>query len=425
MEVAARGRDRGQLWSQIGGQNVALRMVGDSPLAAEALAGIAPRLQALLARFVKARRAGDLIEDDAAGLETLRDLARLSVVGLLARADVEVERAHAALSDRSKDLFLRRIAGELERKPLRLNSDDHRRKVIELLRNVGVSTHYELLRVDRHADEQAIHQGYVELASLAHPLHAEKLGLEGKGAALDLLFEAATEAYLVLSHPDRRRAYDRDLSPDPGGGPASEERRKEKAGIAREMYGRARRLAMEHEFHAVLELMQQAVQLDPKAEYYALMGQIQRRNPQWKAGAISSYRDAVRCRPNDADLRFAFALILEEMGDRKQAGVQYRAALELRPNDPKLAEALDLLENPPKVSKKAAKSGGKGGAKGGGGMFPTLRALFRRGERGESASSRDDELEASVRQAVEGKRGKAGAKVDSSDPGESYDLDID
>ncbi len=152
----------------------------------------------------------------------------------------------------------------------------------------------------------------------------------------------------MLSHPDRRRDYDRDLCPEVGSAPASEERRREKASIARDLYGRARRMAMEHEFQGVIELMQQAVQLDPKAEYYALLGQVQRRNPQWKAGAVASFRDAVRCRPDDPDLRLSFAQILEEMGDRKQAGVQYRAALELRPNDVKLQEALDLFENPPK-----------------------------------------------------------------------------
>ena len=143
------------------------------------------------------------------------------------------------------------------------------------------------------------------------------------------------------------------------------------------MYGRARRLAMEHEFQVVVELMQQAVLLDPKAEYYALLGQVQRRNPQWKAGAVASFRDAVRCRPDDPDLRLSFAQILEEMGDRKQAGVQYRAALELRPNDVKLQEALELFENPPKPLKKSS-----------GGLMASLRALFGRGERVETRRRR-------------------------------------
>ncbi|HEX2463536.1 MAG TPA: DnaJ domain-containing protein [Thermoanaerobaculia bacterium] len=406
METAVRGRDRSQLWTQIGGRNVALRMGSDSALAADAMTRIAPRLQALLARFLKPRRPAELIEDDPAGLELLRDVARLVIVGLLARSDGEVESTQTALSDRSRELFLRRIEGELERKPLRINSEEHRRKVIELLHNVGVLTHYELLGVGRHQDEQAIHQAYVEVARLAHPSHAQKLGLGGKTAALDLLFDAATEAYLVLSHPDRRRDYDRELSPEVGSAPASEERRREKASIAKDLYGRARRLSMEHDFQGVFDLMQQAVQLDPKAEYYALLGQVQRRNPQWKAGAVASFRDAVRCRPDDADLRFSFAQILEEMGDRKQAGVQYRAALELRPKDLKLQEALELFENPLKPPKKSS-----------GSLMASLRALLRRGERPESEDRGP---------ARAGRGGKARpGKIDWTEQSTTYEIDLD
>jgi curved DNA-binding protein CbpA len=409
METVVRGRDRNQLWSQIGGRNVAVRVGSESPLAAEALTRIAPRLQALLSRFLRPRRVAELITEDDAGLDLLRDISRLMVVGLLTRTEGEVDTKQGAVSDRSKELFLRRIEGELERKPLRIGSDDHRSKVIELLRNVGVLNHYELLGVGRHQDEQAIHQAYVTVARLAHPSHAEKLGLGGKTAALDLLFEAATEAYLVLSHPDRRRAYDRDLSPEVGGSPASEERRREKAGIAREMYGRARRMAMEHEFQAVIELMRQAVQLDPKAEYYALLGQVQRRNPQWKAGAVASYRDAVRCRPDDADLRLSFAQILEEMGDRKQAGVQYRAALELRPNDFKIQEALEQFENPPKPIKNRTR-----------GLMASLRALLRRGDRVEKTAK----VTAAADRAPAKSTVATVARPDWDEP-ESYELDPD
>ncbi len=111
METAVRARDRAQLWAQIGGRQVSLRMGSDSPLAVEALRRITPRLQALLSRFIKARQPAELIEDDQAGLELLRDLARLVVVGLLAPTDVEVEAPRTTLSDRSKELFLRADRG--------------------------------------------------------------------------------------------------------------------------------------------------------------------------------------------------------------------------------------------------------------------------------------------------------------------------
>jgi curved DNA-binding protein CbpA len=417
MEAAARGRDRAQLWALLGGRAVALAMAKRGGLAEQALADLDPRRQALLRRFVKSRRAVELVTDDEAGFETLRDLARLSVVGLLAAAELDERGAPAALSDRSKELFLRRIERELERRPLTLNPEEHRGRVVELLRNLGTWNHYELLRVGRHADEHAIHQAYVEIAGIVHPSHAAALGFERRAAALEPLFEAATEAYLVLSHPDRRRAYDRDLGPEVAG-PASDDRRREKASVARDMYRRARRMALADEYQPVLELMQQAILLDPQAEYYRLLGDVQRRNPQWKSGAVASYRDAVRCRPNDADLRLAFAQVLEELGDRKQAGIQYRAALELRPGDETLQAALDAFEHPKRAKKaKAAKgrdqddaaaaggdakksAGGKAKGKAtdgdDGGLFPTFKKLFRRGGSGSApakpADDDDDEF---------------------------------
>jgi tetratricopeptide (TPR) repeat protein len=157
----------------------------------------------------------------------------------------------------------------------------------------------------------------------------------------------------------------------------------------------------------VIELMRQAVQLDPKAEYYALLGQVQRRNPQWKAGAVASYRDAVRCRPDDPDLRLSFAQILEEMGDRKQAGVQYRAAVELRPRDIKLQEALELFENPPKPIKRSTR-----------GLMASLRALFRRGDHIEI-------VEVAPAAAKAPKRaGGSAAKIDWDEPA-AYEFDPD
>jgi tetratricopeptide (TPR) repeat protein len=155
----------------------------------------------------------------------------------------------------------------------------------------------------------------------------------------------------------------------------------------------------------VLELMQQAVQLDPKAEYYALLGQVQRRNPQWKAGAVSSYRDAVRCKPDDPELRLGFAQILEEMGDRKQAGVQYRAALEMRPNDERLQQALDHFENPPKAVK--SKSSGSSRS-----LMDSLRALLRR----------DKVVDAD---GGKGPKGAGSPKGDWSGQSTTFEIDVD
>jgi len=78
-------------------------------------------------------------------------------------------------------------------------------------------THYEVLQIDRRASKEVIQGAYRALLKDAHA-HPD---LGGDSAAA----QAITEAYAVLSHPERRAAYDRELarsqpsrgSPEPRG----------------------------------------------------------------------------------------------------------------------------------------------------------------------------------------------------------------
>ena len=132
-------------------------------------------------------------------------------------------------------------------------------------------------------------------------------------------------------------------------------------------------MILEEHFQPVLELMQQAIQLDPQAEYYVLKGEVQARNPEWQAGAVASYRDALRCRPDDADLRLKFGKALEKMGDKTQAGIQYRAALELRPNDVEAQSHLESFEESTEPEER--------------GLMTSLKTLFQRGDRDRALDS--------------------------------------
>jgi hypothetical protein len=86
--------------------------------------------------------------------------------------------------------------------------------------------------------------------------------------------------------------------------------------------------------------------------------------------------------------------------------VQYRAALELRPKDLKLQEALELFENPLKPPKKSS-----------GSLMASLRALLRRGERPESEDRGP---------ARAGRGGKARpGKIDWTEQSTTYEIDLD
>ncbi len=394
MEASVLGKDVLALWKVLRGPATSLKVAFGSRLGASALPDIGEGLEALLSKFLQPRTLGEVVPDGEEEAAFLEGLVRLRTVGLLEPVSEKgVEKARG-ISTHSRELFLSRIRLELESRPPTLSPEQHRTWLADMLRNVGGWNSYEILGLDRHSDEPAIHRSFVNAACLAHPDNGSKLSLEGREAALDLIFDKVTEAYLQLSHPDRRRQYDHELGPEVRQA-LSEERQEEKSGVAREMYSRAKFLYMQEDFQGVLDLMQQAVILDSQAEYYKLLGEVQRRNPEWKRGAVESFREAVRLRPEDAKLRLSFGQVLEESGDERQAMVQYRAALELRPDLEDAQEALADLEDPKgkkrkkqekqaraKASARAAKKprrGEESAEEEPEGMFPTFTKLFRRG----------------------------------------------
>jgi curved DNA-binding protein CbpA len=191
-------------------------------------------------------------------------------------------------------LFAERIERSLRERPLDLDAGDHSRRVAALLREIGSLSHYQLLAVGASASQPEVHEGYERTARLVHPTHATRLGLDGREGVLEVLFERATQAYLVLSQPERRKLYDRELDPEAWSrAPGSKSRADELRERARSYYIRAQALAASEEYHFVVELLRDAVRFDPRAEYYALLGEAQAMNVRWLHHAAESYRKAL------------------------------------------------------------------------------------------------------------------------------------
>jgi hypothetical protein len=222
------------------------------------------------------------------------------------------------LSEEELGLFSERVRRELESRPLDLELSLHQRRVAELLRSVGDATFYQLLDLGPGATIAEVHDAYSRLARSVHPVHALRLGLPGREGVLQLLFEKATLAFLTLIHPDRRKEYDRSLgerlwSSDLGFGRSNEARQ-----VARRYYVQAQTLAAQEEWHLVIELLQQAVRLEPRPEYFFLLGQCQARNPHWLRHAEASLQRALAAGTQDPGV----ASLLEQVQSdlRAQSG---------------------------------------------------------------------------------------------------------
>ena len=302
----------------------------------------------LLSRLDRPTRVEQLLQQsDQPRVEVLRRLCRLLAVGLILPAEGAPAREEASVaSPELLKTFASRIAESLEREPLELDEDEHRGQLRELIRRLAEMNHYELLGVDVTATPDEIHDAYLELARRVHPSHAESIGLTGREAAMGLLFERATVAYLTLSDSERARVYLAQLGDEVGGptrGPSAEVRSEEQRELARRNFRMTRTMAEREEYHFAIELLNQAVRTDPQAEYYTLLGECQMRNPNWVSKAVDSYERAVELDPESAELQVALGRALELAGNLSRARSRYRQALDLEPAHPGALEASQRL----------------------------------------------------------------------------------
>jgi curved DNA-binding protein CbpA len=233
------------------------------------------------------------------------------------------DRKESALSAEELRLFEDRIARGLRERPLRIDAPVHRAEVSGLVGRVGEASFYELLGIGPGASTQEIHDAYERLARLVHPRHAAELGLAGKEGVLRLLFERATEAYLTLSHPDRRKRYDRELGGRQWSGEtAGDAREEEGQQVARRYFRKAQVLAASEEYHLGIELMRQAVRIDPRGEYYAFLGQLLAKNPLWLRYAAENLDRAIELGASDPGIVAARDAVHAQMAADQAKGAE-------------------------------------------------------------------------------------------------------
>jgi curved DNA-binding protein CbpA len=215
-------------------------------------------------------------------------------------------------SDEEIRLFLERIAHRLAEQPLDLAPATHRERVAGLLRQAGEASFSQILSLPPTAAVLEIHESYERTARLVHPQNAVRLGLAGREGVLEMLFERATQAYLTLSQPERRKRYDRELSPEAwtaASTPVGRERKEEARTMARHYYERAVELVVTDDYYFAVELVQQAVRIDPRPEYHALLGKLQAKNQRWVRSASENLQKAIDMGSRDAEL----PVILEQV----------------------------------------------------------------------------------------------------------------
>ena len=340
MLAATHDQDENALYNRLGGARG--KIVGRyDPDVLERTASISNDDLHLLTRLDSARSVDSVLaEVEESREETLLKLCRLAAVGLVG-LQKQSSQDSELLSEAVLARFSERVAGSLESEPSLRPKADHRERIASLLAELGDLGHYELLDVEPSASIDAVHAAYEKTARLVHPSQAENLGLAGKDEGMRLLFERATEAYLVLTDPARRSAYDRERAVE---GPAAEALRSEKSREAARIYYRqARNLLEEEDYYYAVELLSQAVTADPKVEYYLLLAEALSKNPKWLHRVVDAYRAALERDPGNLEVRLGLAETFERIGEKRRALGVYRSVLIRDPNQKVAAEAVQRL----------------------------------------------------------------------------------
>ncbi|HEX8697370.1 MAG TPA: DnaJ domain-containing protein [Myxococcaceae bacterium] len=269
---------------------------------------------------------------------------------------------------------------------------ERQREIIELERVQEGQDHFTLLGVGRTASAEEMKQAFLDFSKRYHPDRFGGINLGSFRARIERIYRRVSEAYQVLSNPERRAAYLKahpQLSPS---APAAavepelpdeplrsdEERRPERqARLARHPYlARTHRLtdllvrgkaAMERgDFEQAYADLNQVMNLDPKnREAAAMLADVRRKHDEQRGKlelqrgldlekqqdlpkALESYRKASTLDPQNADAAFRAARLARTLGmDWNEVRMHAQRAVDLAPTGvaQRLLLAQVLLEN--------------------------------------------------------------------------------
>jgi len=365
------GADVSELIRLLGGEDAVWRSIEGS-WTGQRNVHLDPTQAYLLSRLDRPTALRTLLSHPSLGPEQmLRNLRQLQVLGLIVPASSpDAIEAEGLLPDGLFERFLERVERSLDDRAVDLGHETHKMEAENLLAEEPAN-YFELLHVDPHASAEDVYRTYFHLARRLHPRHAAALRMGERKNELRDRLRRLTEAYLTLSDPDRRTAYTAAVLP-----PASvskeqrvdtegetEQRRKQRQVLAQQQFQEAVAQAKLLDYHYAVQLLTQAVAVDPRPEYLVLLAECQAHNPKWLDRAAENYSKALELDPNDADVWVSRARVMEKIGRFEEARRNYGRALQLQPAHIGAQLGLDNL-------RQQARS------RGGGGVLGALRRLF-------------------------------------------------
>jgi curved DNA-binding protein CbpA len=205
------------------------------------------------------------------------------------------------------------------------------------------STLYEVLGLETDATTNDIRAAFRRLTREHHP---DRYSGDERERA-EQRFQAITEAFNVLSRPDQKEKYDRELSH--GGGAGSQPSNPKE--IARRLAAAGAQALRDGNVPEAMEHLRLAINHDDdcsRAHYF--LGMAYGRLDGRERDALRHMERAAQLEPTNAAMKAEVADLFAIVGMSSRARRAAREALSLDPTSSKAAAVLDRLDEPEKAS---------------------------------------------------------------------------
>jgi len=279
------------------------------------------------------------------GAEFTRALAVLTVAGV-----VEIRSASAA-----KPLAPTKVEQGPEPTPvaeeaLQYTPQQQREygEVIKLASEIGHRDYFRRLGLAPGATPDQVHSRYLDSVKLYHPDRAREPHLLSLRNELAQIYSALQEAYDTLGSPERKVRYEQTLSTSQRVDTFKEDERRRLArtAVVDANLKRAHELLRAGDVGMAVQLLDQAVRLNPTAENLLMLARAEFKNPMWSQRALDHLKHAVALAPEftEAWLELANFWATRNMIDRQQQCLQ--KILEYDPHNPDVKTAVTRVKRP-------------------------------------------------------------------------------
>ena len=207
-------------------------------------------------------------------------------------------------------------------------------EVLEVKESLASKDYYQILGVDRKGSDEDIKKAYFLLARKFHPDRFDRQISQSYREQIDEVFNAVTNAYRTLSDKEKRAAYDQSTAP------VQVEDVGKKADLR---FRQARVLSSQARYQEAIILLEEAVRLRKKADYYLLLAQLEMKTPSLLRKAEQDFLNAVGLEPWKSDGHLGLGLLYKNEGLTIRAVKCFKKAVEIEPENKRAQAELEEL----------------------------------------------------------------------------------